>query len=202
MLVHISSGNGVDEVCRGIWHFKQYLEKNYEFELIQEQEAKCKNGIKSLLIQSNDKAFTSIEGTILWRAKSPFRSKHKRKNWYFSLKCYEEQYSQIVDENMIVYQSMKSPKNGGQHVNTTCSGVRAIYPPLAVVALAYDERSQHRNKALVRVRLLQKIEFMKHKSLESIIQNRWKVGKFVERGDAVMVFEGEKFRELKHENNF
>jgi len=37
MLVHISSGNGVDEVCRAVWHFKNWLEKNYEFEVIEEQ---------------------------------------------------------------------------------------------------------------------------------------------------------------------
>ena len=193
MLIHISSGNGVDEVCRAIWHFKKWLEKSYEFEVINLQEAKCKNGIKSLLIQSNDEAFKILEGTLLWKAKSPFRPKHKRKNWYFSLKCYEEQYSELVDENKIIYQTMKSPKKGGQHVNTTCSGVRAVYPPLGVDALAYDERSQHRNKALAKVRLLQKIEFLEVAKLTELLQSRWKSGKEIERGDEVLVFEGSSF---------
>ena len=190
MLIHISSGNGVDEVCRAIWHFKTWLEKNYEFEVIKLQEAKCKNGIKSLLIQSKDEAFRRLEGTLLWKAKSPFRLKHKRKNWYFSLKCYEEQYSELVDENKIIYQTMKSPKKGGQHVNTTCSGVRASYPPLGIEALAYDERSQHHNKALAKVRLLQKIEFLESEKLSELLQSRWKCGKEIERGDEVLVFEG------------
>jgi peptide chain release factor len=190
MLIHISSGNGVDEVCRAIWHFKKWLEKSYEFEVINEQEAKCKNGIKSLLIQSNEKAFFSMQGTLLWKTKSPFRPKHKRKNWYFSLACYEEQYSQVIDKKEILYQTMKSPKKGGQHVNTTCSGVRAVYPLLGVESVAYDERSQHQNKKLARVRLLQKIEFLERKSLDDLMQERWKQSKCIERGDEVLVFEG------------
>ena len=193
MLIHISSGNGVDEVCRAIWNFKAWLEKNYEFEVISEQKGEAKNTLKSLLIQSNDPRFYEIEGTILWRAKSPFRPKHKRKNWYFSLKCHQEQYTQEVDAKKIVYQTMKSPKKGGQHVNTTCSGVRAIYPPLGIEALAYDERSQHRNKELARVRLLQKIEFLESESLSRLMQERWKESKKVERGAEVLRFEGERF---------
>jgi len=193
MLIHISSGNGVDEVCRAVWHFKKWLEKSYEFEVIEEQSSKCKDGIKSLLIQSNDVRFHDLEGTMLWKAQSPFRSKHKRKNWYFSLECYQEQYTQNIDENKIIYQTMKSPKKGGQHVNTTCSGVRAVYPPLALEAIAYDERSQHRNKTLARVRLLQKLEFMESSKLDVLLKQRWKSGKEIERGNAVLVFEGSKF---------
>ena len=180
-------------MCRAIWHFKAWLEKNYEFEVISEQNGEIKNSLKSLLIQSNDSRFHEIEGTILWRAKSPFRPKHKRKNWYFSLKCHQEQYTQEIDAKKIVYQTMKSPKKGGQHVNTTCSGVRAVYSPLGVEAVAYDERSQHRNKELARVRLLQKIEFLESMSLSRLAQERWKEGKTVERGDEVLVFEGERF---------
>ena len=202
MLIHISSGNGVDEVCRAIWHFKKWLEKGYEFEVISEQKAKCKNGIKSLLIQSNNSRFYEIEGTILWKAQSPFRPKHKRKNWYFSLKCHQEQYTQEVESQKIIYQTMKSPKKGGQHVNTTCSGVRAVYKPLGIEAVAYDERSQHRNKELARVRLLQKIEFMESESLNRLMQERWKESKNVERGDEVLRFEGVAFKGVKNENSF
>jgi peptide chain release factor len=91
---------------------------------------------------------------------------------------------------------MKSPKKGGQHVNTTCSGVRAIYPTLGLEALAYDERSQHQNKKLAKVRLLQKIEFLERKSLDSLMQERWKESKSIERGDEVLVFEGDYFYSL------
>jgi peptide chain release factor len=92
---------------------------------------------------------------------------------------------------------MKSPKKGGQHVNTTCSGVRAIYPPLGVEALSYDERSQHRNKAIALARLIAKVK--EHKNMQQMAKQneRWREAKALERGNAVKVFEGVGFIEMK-----
>lgn len=186
MIIHISSGNGVDEVCRAVYNFYKWLEKSYDFEVIKIEKTKCKDCIKSLIIQSNDERFYQLEGTILWKFQSPFRPKHKRKNWYFSLKCHKEEFTQKIDESKIIYQSMKSPKKGGQHLNTTCSGVRAKY--LDMEAISYDERSQHQNKKLAKLRLLQKIEFLESQKLEILERERWREGKNLERGNAVMVF--------------
>ena len=37
----------------------------------------------------------------MWKSKSPFRPKHKRKNWFFSLKTYDEiSESQIDDKKL------------------------------------------------------------------------------------------------------
>jgi len=83
-----------------------------------------------------------------------FRPAHKRKYWYFTLACYAETEELSIDTNRIVYQTMKSPKKGGQHVNTTCSGVRACYEPLGIEAVSYDERSQHRNRQIAKARLM------------------------------------------------
>jgi peptide chain release factor len=91
---------------------------------------------------------------------------------------------------------MKSPKKGGQHVNKTASGVRAIYPPLGIEAISYDERSQYRNKAIALKRLIAKVqanaltEEMRHK------QVRWKEGRQIERGHASKIFAGERFVEV------
>lgn len=188
MYIFISSGNGVDEVCRALWHFYHWLEKSYDFKVLELQKARCKNGIKSLLLESDDKKFLEIEGTILWQSLSPFRPKHKRKNWYFSLKCYEQIAIEEIDESKILYQTMKSPKKGGQHVNTTSSGVRAIYVPLGIEAICFDERSQHRNKALVRSRLLGKILLDQSKNKQKQKSQRWRDGKGFQRGDEVLVF--------------
>jgi len=196
MLVYISSGNGVDEVCRALWHFYGWIEKRYAFEVVKIEEGSCKRCIKSLLLQSDDKALFALEGSLLWKAKSPFRPKHKRQNWYFSLGYHDEINSHTLEKEKIIYQRMKSPKKGGQHVNTTCSGVRATYPPLQVSAVAYDERSQHRNKKIAHMRLLEKVvEIEKGKNRDNT-QIRWKDAKEIERGNPVKVFEGEKFREV------
>ncbi len=196
MLVHISSGSGVDEVCRAVWHFKNWLEKNYEFEVIDEQLGSCRRCIKSLLIESSDKRLLELHGTHQWRATSPFRPKHKRKNWYFTLRCYGSNNIHKIDEKQVVYQTMRSPKKGGQHVNTTSSGVRAIYKPLGIEAVSFDHRSQYRNKQVALFRLMEKLETLVMEKESNETQKRWKEGKEIQRGDAVLVFEGEGFVKL------
>ena len=46
---------------------------------------------------------------------------------------------------------------GGQHQNTTESGVRITHRPTGVTASARDERSQHRNKEIALERLKKKL---------------------------------------------
>jgi protein subunit release factor A len=46
---------------------------------------------------------------------------------------------------------------GGQHQNTTESGVRLVHLPTGVRVLAREERSQHRNRAVALRRLREKL---------------------------------------------
>lgn len=197
MLLSISSGNAVDEVCRALWHFLHWLEEKYDFEIIMLEYARCEDGYRSILLQSNDEKLLALQGTHLWRAQSPFRPTHKRKNWYFTLTSHSEYNHTAIDETKVTYQIMKSPKKGGQHVNTTSSGVRAVYPPLELEAISYDERSQHRNKTIALKRLHQKAEAMAFEKVQSEKAHRWREGKEIKRGNPVKVFEGERFREVK-----
>jgi peptide chain release factor len=197
MLIHISSGNGVDEVCRAIWHFFAWLKKQeYIFEVVKLEYAKCDDGYKSIILESEDENLLSLQGTHLWKSQSPFRPKHKRKNWYFTLHCVMQETQVSIDESKVLYQTMKSPKKGGQHVNTTCSGVRAVYAPLSVEAVSYDERSQYRNKSIALKRLKEKINMIAVEKESKAKNNRWRNGKILERGNAVMIFEGDEFREV------
>jgi len=192
MLIHISSGNGVEEVCRALWHFLAWLEREaYCFEVIQMEEAACKNGYRSLLLQSKDQRLKELEGTHLWQSPSSFRPKHRRKNWYFSLKCFDEEQLESIDSSKITYQVMRSPKKGGQKVNTTNSGVRAIYQEYETIS--YDERSQNQNKQVALFRLLQKIENQSQRAKIDQKSLRWRDGKTLERGNPVKVFYGENF---------
>lgn len=47
---------------------------------------------------------------------------------------------------------------GGQHQNTTESGVRLVHLPTGVRATSRNERSQHRNRAIALDRLRRKLE--------------------------------------------
>ncbi len=47
---------------------------------------------------------------------------------------------------------------GGQHQNTTDSGVRLTHGPTGIVVVARDHRSQHRNRQLALARLREALE--------------------------------------------
>lgn len=61
--------------------------------------------------------------------------------------------------------TFRSGGKGGQHQNTTESGVRLTHEPTGIVVTARDDRSQHRNKkiALNRLRARLKERFRKKK---------------------------------------
>ena len=55
-------------------------------------------------------------------------------------------------------ETFRSGGPGGQHQNTTESGVRLVHLPSGVRVEARDERSQHRNRALALERLRERLE--------------------------------------------
>ncbi len=198
MLIYISSANVVDEVSRGIWYFYQWIEKRYGFCVIKIEKGIQPNCYNSILLDSHDKALQNLQGTLIWQSQSPFRPLHKRKNWYFELICYEGFEPIDFDDTRIIYHSMKSPKKGGQHVNTTNSGIRALYPPLGISAVSFDQRSQHQNRQIARRRLEEKHKLQQIEIIEAQIQKRWHSVKMIKRGDPIKTFYGEKFKVLKN----
>ena len=88
---------------------------------------------------------------------------------------------------------MKSPKKGGQHVNTTCSGVRAVYEPLNIEAVSFDERSQHLNKIRALERLIKRVQELELANAFKQKSEQWQSGKEIERGNSILVFEKESF---------
>jgi peptide chain release factor len=92
---------------------------------------------------------------------------------------------------------MKSPKKGGQHVNTCNSGVRAIYAPMELEALSYNERSQYLNKQNALKRLKEKVKILKVEKQAKDKKKEWKESKKLEKGNACKIFEGEDFHERK-----
>lgn len=55
-------------------------------------------------------------------------------------------------------ETFRAGGKGGQHQNTTESGVRVVHLPTGVRATSRNERSQHRNKSLALERLRRKLE--------------------------------------------
>ena len=55
-------------------------------------------------------------------------------------------------------ETFRSGGPGGQHQNTTESGVRLVHLPTGVRAVSREERSQHRNRALALARLRERLD--------------------------------------------
>ena len=60
-------------------------------------------------------------------------------------------------------ETFRSGGPGGQHQNTTESGVRLVHLPTGIRASARDDRSQHRNRAIALSRLRAKLEDLNRK---------------------------------------
>ena len=71
-----------------------------------------------------------------------------------------------TDEELLAQcrvETFRSGGPGGQHQNTTESGVRLVHLPTGVRASSRDERSQHRNRALALKRLRARLEKRNHR---------------------------------------
>jgi len=64
-----------------------------------------------------------------------------------------------VTKNDLIIQTFKSGGKGGQHQNTTDSGVRITHKESGAVGLSRDDRSQHRNKKIAFERLVKSGKF-------------------------------------------
>lgn len=154
----------------------------------------------ALVTLSGDQASALIRrwaGSIQWTATSPYRPHHKRRNWYvgvFPLEAGDGPSSEI-DPRDLRFETFRAGGPGGQHQNTTDSGVRLTHLPSGVSVVAKEERSQHRNKQAALERLAARLFFAEQakaahrKSAENLLHKR------LERGNPVRSFQGPDFRE-------
>lgn len=154
---------------------------------------------RSLLLQIKGGAtapFTaSVAGSVRWIGASPFRPNHKRKNWFVgvSLLPAPEEMPELKDAD-IQYQAMKASGPGGQHVNTTDSAVRAVHGPTGITVVAKEERSQHANKRLAKIKIAAIMQERKEGAVADGKDSQWRTHQGLERGNAVRTYEGAKFK--------
>ena len=137
-------------------------------------------------------------GTIKWSCPSPFRSNHKRQNWFVGVFRLCDQDFDVFDINSsdLKFDCFRAGGPGGQHQNTTDSAVRVTHLPTGVSAVCRDGRSQHRNKA----RAIEKLKDVFYLSSLQKSSDEKKLShdlhKTLERGNPVRCFKGPKFQEV------
>lgn len=131
------------------------------------------------------------QGTILWRStRNPYRTGHKRRNWFVGVNFFDEVELPQIDEADIIYETCRSGGKGGQNVNKVETTVRAIHNPTGLSVKCSDERSQSQNKALARERLLLKLRQQNDKAVAESQARQWSNHDNLERGNPIKKFSG------------
>lgn len=198
MLVQISSGQGPAECELGVGKLYKALEREFRgIKLLEARKARNEGCYTSILFAIDDD-ISFLEGTVQWICKSPFRPNHKRKNWFMDVSIIPEAEEVNMNQN-IRWEAFRSSGKGGQHVNTTDSGVRLIHIPTGIAITSTAERSQHQNKkdALrkLQLRLFEENRRMKAKQTNTA----WQQHNQIVRGNPVRVYEGLDFKLKKNQ---
>lgn len=128
------------------------------------------------------------EGSVQIVRQSSLRPGHRRKNWFVAVRrLTEPPEPPEVDPADIIYDTMRAGGPGGQHQNRTESAVRVTHRPTGISAVARDERSQHRNRALALARLKTVLAGIRERDRDAQAYRDWLSRVTVERGNPVRV---------------
>ena len=192
MRVQISSGQGPAECGLAVGLFYRQLQKEgRDIRLIQSVRAKGGKGYSSILFETEED-MRELEGSVLWICRSPFRPKHRRKNWFIDVSVLE-QLPDTQGDMKLRFETFRSKGKGGQHVNKVETGVRVIHVPTGISVVSTEARSQHMNKKLAMNRLCDILADMELDNRRREKELAWLEHTRLERGNPVRVYEGMDF---------
>lgn len=155
-LLQISANTGPDECCLAVVKLLEHLEaqaraRGLGATLVEEVPAVGGGLLQSALLalegdESACRLFAAeYMGTVQWTCTSPFRPRHKRKNWYLDVTLFSEPAREFDAE--VRFETMRASGPGGQHVNKTETAVRATHIGSGLSVKVGSSRSQKANKA-------------------------------------------------------
>ncbi|MDM1528353.1 peptide chain release factor H [Myroides odoratimimus] len=202
-VIQITSGRGPQECDFAVKKIAQLfiddaVKSNIKVDPIQDNTDAHGASVFIQIVEASKEVDTFLRtwlGTIQWICESPFRPKHKRKNWYIGIFESTKSSNNIILDTDIQYQAVRSSGAGGQNVNKVSSAVRATHTPTGITILAMDSRSQHQNKKLATERLLERFQKMALNEIKLEEKSTWLNQTKIERGNPTRTFIGIKFRE-------
>lgn len=209
VLLLLSAGQGPAECCFAVYLASKRLLQDanvnrVELSLVEAEVAREPNSFKSMLFKLEGKESIELakrwNGTMQWICQSPFRPKHKRKNWFFtgSYTSFEKEDTVAAVANKdLCFEACRSSGPGGQHANKTSSAIRATHIVTGISVKVESERSQHANKRLAKALIERKITAQLESAQESEKSERRMQHHIIERGNAIRVFKGLSFIEQK-----
>lgn len=192
MIIQISAGQGPSECQLAVAKLFAALEKEYgNLEILSDTKG-CEKGCFDSIRFKTEQDLSSLEGTVLWICKSPFRKNHKRKNWYVDVSVIPDQ-ERIATQKEYRIEKFHCGGKGGQNVNKVETGVRVIHIPTGLVSQSVEERSQFQNKQKAMERMQEKLAGLQHEQAEKQTKTAWREHNRIVRGNPVRVYEGERF---------
>ena len=193
MIVQISSGQGPAECELAVVKLFNSLKNEYkDIELIQKHPARTPGCCTSIMF-STDEDLSSLEGTIQWIYKSPFRPHHKRKNWFVDVSIIPEQEI-ICQDNNIRFERFHCGGKGGQNVNKVETGVRLVHIPTGITVTSTAERSQFLNKKNALEKLAAILKSKRSEQTQLQINSAWREHNKIVRGNPVRTYKGQAFQ--------
>ncbi len=192
MIVQISAGQGPSECQLAVAKLYEALKEEYgDLEEISRTGGYEKGCYDSIRFQT-EHDLSGLEGTVLWICRSPFRTNHKRKNWYVDVSIIPEQTG-IASEKEYRIEKFHCGGKGGQNVNKVETGVRITHIPTGLVSQCTEERSQFQNKQKAMEKLQEKLADLQKEQEAKQKSAAWREHTRIVRGNPVRVYEGEKF---------
>lgn len=195
MIYQISSGQGPAECELGVAKLLQYLQKNYNVEVLDYSEGYHRDTYRSVRFFSSDD-LNGFIGSVQWVWQSTYRPGHKRKNWFLDFSECPIAAIETFDENKISFETFRSGGNGGQNVNKVETGVRAIYTPNGLSAVCTEERSQFQNKQRAIEKLKVAMTYVNTARTAKAANDVWKRHTQIVRGKAVRKYSGPEFKPM------
>ena len=158
--------------------------------------------LKSVLLEIPENEYVKL-GTVKWICQSPFRPKHKRKNWFVDVAeipaasyCQNTDVS-ISDKSLIRFETFRSGGKGGQNINKVETGVRVIHIPTGIAVTSTSARTQFLNKKIAIDRLILLLSAQNKDNRDLLEENKWLEHEKIVRGNAFAVYEGMDFKLIK-----
>lgn len=200
ILIHLSSGQGPGE-CRWVVeqlariYSKEATSVGCSCELLEPEAADPASLLLRVTGPNANQFAAQRTGTILWKGASPFRPNHKRRNWFVgsTLVPAIDQIAELRDGD-VRYQSMRASGPGGQHVNKTDSAIRATHVPTGLVTTVQDQRSQHANRKLARIKLALMLIERRDDETRGARKDEWGRNRQLERGNPARTYMGSDFK--------
>lgn len=201
--VHVTAGRGPAECHWVVAQVVRELEadargRNIEVELLEAIDGDERGTLKSALLSLDGAHVAALlgdwEGTVQWIGKSPYRPNHKRRNWFVGVETLRPVEAPSWSAHEVRLDTFRASGPGGQHVNTSDTAVRVTHVPTGLQCVASEERSQRRNKALAFARLAEALEAVGEAREAASRKARWDQHNALERGNAVRVYRGPRFR--------